>query len=96
MTAKPRPYIHDLKCDREAFVQTKRGRKPLELRKDDGRDYQAGDYLLLRDLYDGQLSGDTCMVYVLYIIRHGERYGDMLAPGCVAMGVLPFRRPRSI
>lgn len=51
MSQKPRPYVHDLKCDHEAFVA---------------------------------------------MIRHGDRYGEMLAPGCVAMGVLPFRRPRSI
>lgn len=96
MSKKARPYIHDLKCDHEAFVAVKRGRKPMELRQDDGRDYQAGDYLLLRDQDDGAYTGDTVVCYVLSVIRHGDRYGEMLAPGCVAMGVLPFRRPRSI
>lgn len=88
--------MHDLKCDAEAFAQMRRGRKPLELRKDDGRDYQAGDYLLLREWMDGAYSGETIVAYVLAVIRHGERYGEMVAPNCVAMGVLPFRRPRSI
>ncbi len=96
MSTKPRPYVHDLKCDPEAFAAVRRGRKPLELRKDD-RDYQAGDYLLLREWFaDLGYTGETCMVYVLTVMRHGDRYGEMLAPGCVAMGVLPFKRPRSI
>lgn len=92
---KPRPYIHDIKCDAEPFHALKRGRKPIELRKDD-RDYQVGDYLLLREIVDGDYTGDTVVAYVLSAIRHGDPYGEMLAPGCIAMGVLPFKRPRSI
>jgi len=95
MTTKTRPYVHDLKIDSDSFAQLKRGRSPLQLRKDD-RDYQPGDYLLLREWVDGGYTGDTIVAYVMTVIRHGDRYGEMLAPGCVAMGVLPFRRPRSI
>lgn len=95
MNAKPRPMVHELKCDAEAFAAVKRGRKPMELRKDD-RDIQAGDYVLLREWVDGAYTGDTVMSFVLNTIRHGERYGEMLAAGCMVMGVLPFRRPRSI
>lgn len=92
---KPRPYVHDLKCDGEPFALMRRGRKPMELRKDD-RDYQSGDYLVLREWVDGAYTGETLIAYVLTVIRHGDRYGELLAPGSVAMGVLPFRRPRSI
>lgn len=95
MTTKPRPYVHELKCPAEEFEAMKKGRKPFELRKDEG-DVQAGDYVLLRKLEDGELTGDTCMVWVTYTLRHGEKYGEMLAPGCMIMGVHPFRRPRSI
>lgn len=94
MTTKTRPYVHDLKCDTAPFALMKRGRKPMELRRDD-RDYQPGDYLLLRE-WDGAFTGDTLVAYVLTVIRHGDTYGDMLAPGCCAIGLLPFKRPRSI
>mgnify|MGYP001557786648 CR=1 FL=1 len=57
MTAKPRPMVHELKCDAEAFAAVKRGRKPEELRKDD-RDVQAGDYVLLREWVDGAYTGE--------------------------------------
>lgn len=91
----PRPKMHELKTDPEPFAKTKKGRKPLELRRDD-RDFQPGDYLLLREWKDGDYTGDTQVCYVLSVIRHGDTYGEMLAPGHVAMGILPFKRPRSI
>jgi len=90
-----RPKVHEVKCDPESFVLTRKGRKPFELRQDE-RDYQAGDYLLLREFVDGEYTGDTVMTVIQSTLRHGDRYGDMLAPGCIVMGILPYRRPRSI
>lgn len=89
-----RPAIWELKADPLPFEAVRRGRKPYELRKDD-RDIQPGDYVLLRE-WDGSYTGATVMTSVTNVIRHGDNYGELLAPGCMVLGVLPHRRPRTI
>ena len=51
---------------------------------------------LLREWVDGEYTGDTVMTVIQSTLRHGDRYGDMLAAGSIVMGILPYRRPRSI
>lgn len=92
---KPRPWLHELKCEPLEFEATRKGRKPFELRDDD-RDIQAGDYVLLREFDEGAYSGRTCMTTVTFALRHGDRFGEKLAAGVVCLGVYPHRQPRSI
>lgn len=95
MAATPRPNLHDIKSHPEAFAALRSGRKTMELRRDD-RDYQAGDYLLLREYTDTKYTGATIIAVVLSTTRRGDPWGDMAADGCVAMSILTFRKPRSI
>ena len=96
---RPRPELHDLKCEPASFQAMKKGLKRFELRRGD-RDFQTGDVLTLREYDDGALRGDWLVVCVSYVIRHGDGpLGEMLAPGHVAMGVGPIprsHRPRSV
>lgn len=70
--------IHELKTWPEYFEKVKSGEKRFELRKDD-RDYNEGDFLLLRE-YKNELEGYTgrsFSVQVIYILRNAERFGLM-------------------
>ena len=95
MKAKQRPLVHELKCAPPGFVEVAKGRKHVELRVDD-RDYQVRDLLLLREYEDGEYTGRHCLARVTHLIRHGDPFGELLAPGVVAMSIRPYREPRSI
>lgn len=95
MNTKPRPYVHDLKCEPASFEALRRGQKHVELRKDD-RGYEVNDRLTLRE-WDGQYTGRLIMAKVTHIIRADDiLHGDMLAAGVVALSVRIYREPRSI
>lgn len=90
-----KPDVHDLKCNAESFALIVKGRKHVELRKND-RDYAVGDVLLLRE-YDAagdEYSGRHLLARVTHIVRDFEGYG--LQEGHVAMSIYRFREPRSI
>ncbi|HZS02224.1 MAG TPA: DUF3850 domain-containing protein [Chloroflexota bacterium] len=97
MSRKQRPWVHELKTEREPFEAVRRGRKHVELRRDD-RDYQAGDLLVLRE-WDGELgkyTGRHCLARVTHLVRAGDGDFGTLAAGVVAMSLRVFREPRSI
>lgn len=48
--------VHDLKCNPDSYTRIANGQKRAEVRLND-RDYQAGDLLLLRELYDEDFFG---------------------------------------
>ena len=80
---------HDLKCWPEHFGPVVEGVKTVELRKND-RDYQIGDYLLLREFRPnqphqgpGSYTGRIARVRVTHITRGFP----WLAPGYVAMSI---------
>ena len=64
---------HELKLDRKFFDRVKLGRKRAELRYND-RNYQVGDFLLLREVAgtDREQTGRTVIVEVLDIVTHNE------------------------
>ncbi|KKN20461.1 hypothetical protein LCGC14_0935420 [marine sediment metagenome] len=82
--------VHDLKCWPESFAAIGQERKTLELRKND-RDFQVGDYLLLREYEPGpnaRYTGATTLASVTHILREGDAFGELLAAkDVVAMSI---------
>ena len=64
---------HELKTWIKYFKRIKEGTKTFEVRKDD-RDFQIGDFLILREYDNGSSSytGLECSCYVTYVLRGGE------------------------
>lgn len=83
---------HHLKTDPDVFFDVWEGRKKFELRRDDGRNFQVGDLLILektkysaKDMKDGlplEYTGVVHHMRVNYILR-GPAYG--LPEGFVIM-----------
>lgn len=72
-----RPQTHELKILPEYFNEVTSLNKQFELRKDD-RDYQVGDFLLLKEFADGEFTGRTFgCVQIRYILRNCSEYGLM-------------------
>jgi len=63
--------IHELKILPEYFKAVISGEKSFEIRKND-RPYHKGDLLALNE-YDGQYwTGNSCLVYIDYILDNAE------------------------
>lgn len=90
-----KPEVHDLKCWPAHFDEIRKGRKHVEVRKDD-RDFEVGDLLLLREYDDGpdEYTGRHLLARVTHIIREQDHQG--ITTGFVAMSIYRFREPRSI
>lgn len=66
--------VHELKVQPIYFEQQIRGLKSFELRKDD-RDYDAGDYLFLREYYNEKYTGREVMLKVTSVLRNAKEFG---------------------
>jgi len=86
--------VHELKSDPDLFGDVASGRKCFEVREND-RDYEAGDYLYLREtVFTGNMmkhcqaglryTGKNALVKVVYIM-HGPKHG--LLEGWCIMGI---------
>ncbi len=63
--------IHELKIFTDYFADVIKGEKTFEIRKND-RPYKKGDMLALNE-YDGQAyTGNSCLVYIDYIMNDPE------------------------
>lgn len=63
--------IHELKLFTDYFMAVIEGKKTFEIRKND-RDFHEGDLLALNE-YDGHhYTGNSCLVYVDYIMHDPE------------------------
>ena len=60
---------HHLKIMPEYFNAVISGAKRFELRRND-RDYQVGEYLMLREWYKGQYTGNRAKVRVEYVLQN--------------------------
>jgi len=82
--AKRTPATHELKILPEYFNEVMSHNKQFELRKDD-RDYQVGDFLLLKEFENGSYTGrESGCFKVSYILRNCPEYG--LADGYCILG----------
>lgn len=67
--------IHDLKILPPYFEHVKKGEKTFELRFD-GRDYCAGDILLLREWSNGKYTGRSLTAKITYLLKDFEGLKD--------------------
>lgn len=75
--------FHELKILECYFEAVRDGRKTFEIRKND-RDFRTGDYLILREIYQGgAYTGRAAIAKVTYVLND-EKY---LQPGYVALGI---------
>ncbi|HFK6404225.1 ASCH/PUA domain-containing protein [Listeria seeligeri] len=63
---------HELKILSEYFWDIIEGRKTFEIRKND-RDFQVGDYLILKELKDEKHTGWKITVEVTYITKYEQK-----------------------
>jgi hypothetical protein len=83
---------HILKTDPDFFAAVKSGKKKFEIRKDD-RNYQCGDYLILREtkasgaeMADGaplEYTGEVLVARVTYIMHIEAKFGNRTGPTAV-------------
>lgn len=84
--------IHAKKVLPEYFEPLRDGRKRFELRREDPSEpcYAVGDYLALNEYEPGR-AGDLDGLYtgrcLLYQITYVLHNAELLAPGCVALGL---------
>ena len=66
---------HDLKCEQPFFNAVLNGFKNFEIRNND-RDFQIGDIVVLHEFVDGELTGfETMGLKIRYVARNCEKYG---------------------
>ncbi|EAE5185442.1 DUF3850 domain-containing protein [Listeria monocytogenes] len=65
---------HELKILSKYFWDILEGKKTFEIRKND-RDYQVGDYLILKELKDEKHTGRKLPVVVTYITDYEQKEG---------------------
>lgn len=73
---KRKRVIHELKILPAYFDAVIRGIKHFELRKDD-RDYQIGDFVVLKEWENGEYTGREVGFQIEYILRNCTEYGLM-------------------
>lgn len=79
-----RNKLHELKILPEYFNEVDSQNKHFEIRKDD-RDYQVGDFILLKEFENGSYTGrETGCFKITYILRNCPEYG--LAEGYCVLG----------
>ncbi|RKW05197.1 MAG: DUF3850 domain-containing protein [Streptococcus sp.] len=61
--------IHKIKLSHEFWSDVVNGRKTFELRKND-RNYQVGDYLLLKEVKNSSPTTRECLVEVTYKLEN--------------------------
>ncbi len=94
MAVKRAPVVHELKSWPQYFRAVADGSKKFEVREND-RDFQAGDYLLLREWYPDHAdirsevvpypySGNIAMCLVTYILVGGGKDDPFRLPGNIA------------
>lgn len=76
---------HDLKIAPQHFAPVYAGVKTAELRKN-GRDYQVGDLLKLREFSDGEYTGS----FVIREVTHVTDVG-FVAEGYVLLSMVPMK-----
>lgn len=75
--------IHELKILPEYFNAVVSGEKTFEIRKND-RPFKKGDLLALNE-FNGQYTGNSCLVYVDYILDNP----DYVKQDMIVMGIKP-------
>ena len=70
------PIIHELKILPEYYDSVISNVKNFELRKDD-RDFQIGDFVILKEYIDGEYTGRETGFKISYILRNCPEYGLM-------------------
>lgn len=71
-----KPIIHELKILPQYYDAVISNIKHFELRKDD-RDYQVGDFLVLKEWHNGNYTGRETGFKIEYILRNCSEYGLM-------------------
>ena len=82
--------IHELKILPEYFQSVWDCVKTFELRKDD-RNYQPGDFLVLKEWDGEKFTGSALCVKVTYVLRNVAQYG--LQDGYIIMGISHIKSP---
>lgn len=77
--------IHELKIKTGYLSDIITGKKTFEIRKND-RDYKVGDRLHLREIEDGEYTGQYHSLTLSYIFHGTGEYG--LAEGYVILGLI--------
>jgi hypothetical protein len=78
--------VHELKCVPPYFDAVLDGTKTYELRLDDGRGFQVGDVLHLREYVMAEgYTGRETRRRVTHVLRDAEDFG--LAPGCAVLSL---------
>lgn len=68
---------HELKIQPKYFAEVIHNNKRFEIRKYD-RDYQVGDFLLLREFENGEYTGNCSeLLQIVYILHDCPEYGLM-------------------
>lgn len=65
---------HELKIIPKYFVPVAAGVKRFEIRKND-RSFQVGDNVLLREILEGEYTGQTLEVVITYITDYEQKDG---------------------
>jgi hypothetical protein len=86
-----RGKYHELKCVPPYFARVLDGTKTFEVRRDDGREFRAGDQLYLREWDGARYTGRSIHKRVVFLFSwEDDPLGSMLAEGTVVMGLGPL------
>ena len=80
------PFTHDLKIWPDFFGPVEDRTKTFEVRRND-RNFQIGDYLCLREWWDGHYTGRFLYMEITYVLP-GGLFG--VEAGYVVMGIAPM------
>lgn len=88
-TEKRKPKTHELKCWPIFWRAIAAEEKTFELRRDDGRDFQVGDKLVLNEFQRGRgYTGHQAFCDVVYVMRaEADAWGLLGDPRAVIMGI---------
>ena len=83
--------IHKLKCCPEYFKAIVEGRKTFEFRKDDGRNFQVDDLIILKEFIPDTdtYTKEVFTVKVVYMLKGGN-FG--FPEGYCVMGIKPYQK----